>query len=355
MQSITESSATINIPTEAKISKQMEVFYNPRMKANRDLTIAVLNAWEKNNLQIADPFAASGIRAIRMLKECKKEKVESIWINDHSPDAIHQIKENIKFNFPKKSFMSEANGRIFLKDANMFLLESHGFDYIDLDPFGSPVAFLDSACKRIARDGILAVTATDTSALCGSFPDACKRKYAATPLRCPIMHELGLRILIKKCQEIAAQYDKGLYPIFSYAKDHYMRVFFQCEKGKLKANEIVNRHKIITVNNTAVGQLWIGQLWDEKFVKNMETGEEETEKFLNIIKEEAKIEQIGFHEIHALCKRNKFHIPQYTPLMNAIEKAGHKVARTHFSLNGMRSTIAEKELLEIIKDLNTNK
>src|SRR3989338_2555325 len=301
MQTITEASATIKIPEETKISKQMEVFYNSRMKANRDITITVLNAWEKNNLQIADPFAASGIRTIRILKECKKEKVESIWLNDHSPDAIQQIKENLKQN------KLNTDKRIIIeqKDANMFLLESHGFDYIDLDPFGIPVAFLDSACKRIARDGILAVTATDTSALCGSFADACKRKYAATPLRCAIMHELGLRILIKKCQEIASQYDRALYPIFSYAKDHYMRVFFKCQKGKTKANEIVEQHKIITVEKNAVGPLWTGQLWDEKFIKNMKTEEEETKKFLEIIKEEAMIQQVGFHEIHALCKRNK--------------------------------------------------
>ncbi len=352
MQTITEGKATIKVPIEIKISKQMEVFYNPRMKTNRDLTIAVISAWEKNNLQVADPFAASGIRTIRILKECKKEKVESIWLNDHSPDAIEQIKQNLKFNFPEKSFMNEVNVKIFMKDANMFLLESHGFDYIDLDPFGSPVAFLDSACKRIARDGILAVTATDTSALCGAFPDACKRKYAATPLHSPIMHEIGLRILIKKCQEIAAQYDRALCPLFSYAKDHYMRVFFECKKGKTKANEIVEQHKIITKNDIATGPIWTGLLWDESFIKKMKTQEEETEKFLNIIKEETKIEQVGFHEIHALCKKNKLHIPQYLPLMKAIKDAGHKVARTHFSVNGMRSTISEKELLEIIRKSN---
>src|SRR3989338_3036355 len=354
MQTITEASATIKIPEETKISKQMEVFYNPRMRANRDLTIAVLNAWEKNNLQIADPFAASGIRTIRILKECKKEKAESIWLNDHSPDAIQQIKENLSLNFLKKSLMNEVNVEILMKDANMFLLESHGFDYIDLDPFGSPVAFLDSACKRIARDGILAVTATDTSALCGAFPDACKRKYAATPSHSPIMHEIGLRILIKKCQEIASQYDRALYPLFSYAKDHYMRVFFECKKGKTKANEIMDKHKIIRVGNNDAGPLWTGKLWDEKFIKNMKTEEEETKKFLDIIKEEAKIEQVGFYEVHALCKKNKLQIPQYLPLMKAIKSTGHNITRTHFSLNGMRSTISEKELLEIIKKIAKN-
>ncbi len=350
-KTINEGEAIIKIHSEAKISRKMGVFYNPVMKSNRDITIAVLNALEKDKLQIADPFAASGIRAIRLLKESKKEKIEALWMNDHNQDAIQQIKENLKMN----NLNNDKRIRIEKKDANMMLLESNGFDYIDLDPFGTPIPYLDSACKRIARDGMLAVTATDTSALAGSFSDACRRKYGATPLRCPIMHELGLRILIKRCQEIGAQYEKALVPLVSYFKDHYMRVFFLCKKGKTKANEIVEQHKIITVENKAVGPLWFGLLWDNEFVQRIQTAEKETRKFLDIIKEEAKIQQVGFHEIHALCKKNRIQIPQYTPLMKAIKDAGHNVARTHFSLNGMRTTMNEHELVEMMKMMEINK
>ena len=37
------------------------------------------------------------------------------------------------------------------------------FDYIDIDPFGSPNPFLAAAIGRITRNGIVAVTATDTA------------------------------------------------------------------------------------------------------------------------------------------------------------------------------------------------
>ena len=73
-------------------------------------------------------------------------------------------------------------------------MNSTGFDYIDVDPFGSPNPFLDAAIKRIARDGILAVTATDTAPLCGTYTNACRRKYWAVPLRNELMHEIGIRI-----------------------------------------------------------------------------------------------------------------------------------------------------------------
>ena len=59
------------------------------------------------------------------------------------------------------------------------------------------------------------------------------------------MHETGIRILIRKVQLIGAQFEKALTPIFSFYADHYYRVFFKCEKGKKKADEIVKQHQIM--------------------------------------------------------------------------------------------------------------
>lgn len=333
-----EGSAFIGI-SAGSISKKLDVFYNPTMKFNRDISVAVLNAVPLTHMQIADIMAASGVRSIRFLKELKKNKITSITINDHNERAIQQIKKNLKKN------KLEKDKRIILanKNADILLLESKGFDYIDIDPFGTPVPFLDAACKRISRNGILAVTATDTAALAGTFPFACRRKYSAMPLHGPIMHEIGLRILIMKCQSIGAQYDKALMPIFSYSKEHYMRVFFQCTKGKSKADDILKQHRMYG----NAGPIWIGHLWDTTLLKNMKCDD----KFFNVIKEEALIDSIGFYDIHALCKKNQLMIPKYDVLMDAIQKKGHTVTRTHFADTGLRTTISEEELVEILTNL----
>lgn len=349
-KTITEGKAVLTIPQETKLSKKAEIFYNPVMKTNRDLSIAVLAAFERNQLQIADVFAASGVRTIRFLKELPKKKIKIFFINDYSANSIKNIQKNLKQNKINK----EKKIEISQEEASLFLLHSNGFDYIDIDPFGTPVPFLDAACKRIARDGILAVTATDTSALAGSFPDACRRKYGAVPYHGSLMHEIGLRILIKKCQEIGAQYEKALIPLFSYAKDHYMRIFFICTKGRQKADAVVVQHEVKEIDGTLCGPFWTGQLWDISFVKKMKTDQKESQKFLDIIKKEASIPQIGFYEIHAFCKKNRLKIPQYQSVMHAIEQKGYAVARTHFSLNGMRSMISKEEFLEIIKTLQKN-
>lgn len=344
---ISEGKAKISFPSIEKLSKKAEIFYNPVMKTNRDLSIAVLAAFERNNVQIADAFAASGVRSIRFLKELPKKKIEKIFINDYSESAVQNIKKNLKQN----KLNTEKRIQISQEEATLFLLHSNGFDYIDIDPFGTPVPFLDAAAKRIARGGILAVTATDTSALAGSFPEACRRKYGAIPCHGALMHEIGLRILIKKCQEIGAQYEKAFAPLFSYSKEHYMRVFFLCEKGRQKADAIVQQHEVKEIDGKLCGPFWTGQLWDTLFTQKLKTDQEESKKFLDTIKNESSIPQIGFYDIHDICKKNKLKIPQYAPLMNTIEQKGYSVARTHFSLNGMRSMIPEEELLEIIESL----
>src|SRR3989344_383600 len=202
---IEEGLAKINIENKKIVSKNMEVFYNPIMSLNRDISVLLLNSLDKKNMQIADPLAASGIRGIRFLKELNKNKIRKIYINDIDKNAVKSIKENLKLNKIK----NKNNEKIIIinEDANLFLLKSTGFDYIDIDPFGTPNPFLDAACKRLAREGIMAVTATDTSALAGTYPQACIRKYWAVPKKDAIMHETGLRILIRKIQLVGAQYE----------------------------------------------------------------------------------------------------------------------------------------------------
>lgn len=345
MQTIREGKAILAVSTEKKISKKLPVFYNPVMKTNRDLSIAVIRAWEKEQLQIADVFAATGVRSIRFLKELPKKKIKNISMNDYNKNAIRHMKENLKRNkLDKDKRMMVTND-----EADIFLLESTGFDYIDIDPFGTPVPFLDAACKRLSRDSILAVTATDTSALAGAVPKACRRKYDAFPIRCPIMHEIGLRILIRKCQVIAAQYDKALTPLLSYFKDHYMRIFFHCKKGRSRADAILQQQGIIEYEEKNVGPIWKGTLSNAEFIQKMETEQEESAAFLELIKKEAAIQTVGFYDIHAFCKKYHLAIPRTAALMDAIKKAGFLVARTHFSDVGIRTTIGEEELIQIIK------
>lgn len=349
---ITEGKARIKVEKPKVVSKDMEVFYNPIMKHNRDISVLLLNSIDINEIRVGLPLSGSGVRGVRFLLELSKKKIKEIWFNDYSSDAVKSIKKNLRLNKA-----SVKDGRITIKndDANLFLLNTCGFDYIDIDPFGSPNMFLDSAVKRISRNGILAVTATDTAALAGTYPKACKRKYWGTPIRDENMHETGLRILIKKCQLIGAQFDKALIPVFSYFKDHYFRVFFRCVKGKKEVDKVIKQHDFFNV----AGPLWTGDLWDKKLVnfmnKNLKKGnflkeDKELSRFLGIIKDESKIGTVGFFDIHSIVKKEKLKvIPRKEELISNIRKKGFKATETHFSGTGIRSDISYKELIRMIK------
>ena len=352
---INEGLAKINVENKKIVSKEMEVFYNPVMGINRDISVLLLNSINNNDLQIADPLAASGIRSIRFLKELNKNKIRKIYINDFDRDAVKSIKENLILN--KIKYKNNKKMTIENEDANLFLLKSTGFDYTDVDPFGTPNPFLDAACKRLARDGILAVTATDTSALAGTYPQACIRKYWAAPKKDALMHETGLRILIRKIQLVAAQYDKALTPIFSYSKEHYMRVFLRNGKGKNKADEILKMHGLF--NNA--GPMWLGNLFDSELcsriyqnsIKNKTFNKNnELIKFLKMIKDESKINTVGFYDLNDVAEKNKIKtLPKKESIKNKIRKMGYKASDTHFKGEGIRSDIPLKELIRILRKI----
>ncbi len=340
LKTITEGKARVKVPTEEKISSKLPVFYNPVMKFNRDVSVLLLKAIDKKAMQIGLPLAASGVRGIRFLLELPKSKIKTVFFNDNKKDFKKTMAANLKLNKIGKSKVEVHN-----KDANRFMLDSTGFDYIDIDPFGTPNPFLDAAVRRIARNGILAVTATDTSALCGSFTKACLRKYWAVPVNNEQMYEVGLRILIRKVQLIGAQFDKALIPIFSYSKDHYMRVFFRAEKGKQKVDEIIKLHN----HFQEAGPLWTGQLWDTKLVTKMikETEDRELIRFLKIIKAESKISTVGYYDTHTIYKKQK-NLPRKQDLIKKIKKKGFKASETHFLNTAIKSDITKKELLKLI-------
>ncbi len=342
MELVHEGKAEIKIESADKVSKEMEVFYNPVMELNRTISVLLLRSIGKKNIQAGLPLSGSGIRGIRFLAELEPDKVKNVYFNDHNKKAVLNIKKNLKRNGIKKGF------EISNLDANQFLLLATGFDYIDIDPFGSPNPYLDCAVKRISREGIIAVTATDTSSLSGTHIKACRRKYWAMPKRNELMHEIGIRILIRKCQLIGAQYDKALIPIYSYSKDHYMRVFFLCKKGKVKVDEMLKSHGQFSQS----GPMYLGRLWDAKVASKLAAfnTDKKFQRFLDIIAGEAQIDSIGFYHIPTIAKNSRLaNIPRQEKLITSLRKQGKKAAITHFKDNGIRSDALEDEIIRILK------
>jgi tRNA (guanine26-N2/guanine27-N2)-dimethyltransferase len=337
---IKEGKVKLDVQTPKTVSKKMDVFFNPIMKFNRDMTILLVDSYfdHESRIDVCLPLAGSGVRGIRMIKE-SKVNISSLALNDHSKDAIKIIKKNIRLNEIDKNNYAVTN-----KDACLLLIESTGFDYIDIDPFGSPNVFLECAIKRVKNNGILAVTATDTAPLCGTYVNTCRRKYWAEPHHGYQMHETGLRILIRKVQLVGGQADKALIPIFSYSKDHYFRIFFKVLRGKSKVDELIKKHKMMLRS----GPMWLGELFDKRLVALMKQNNQDktNEKILDTIYKESRYNLPGFIHINKFAKKFKLkRVPKKEYLMNLIKEKGYKVTPTHFSDLGIKTNMKESTLI----------
>tara|TARA_Y100000310_G_C20669637_1_gene809507 strand:- start:125 stop:1303 length:1179 start_codon:yes stop_codon:yes gene_type:complete len=366
MSIITEN--TVKIQAELPKSdptKKIDVFYNPVMESNRNISVLLLNSISNKEMNIALPLCGSGVRGLRFLKELKKGKINHLWVND--------IKENFPELFSdclKRNKLSKKNVTVRNVDANLFLQNEidenkpNGFcgyfDYIDIDPYGSPNPFLASSVARICRNGVLAITSTDTAALTGTYPKVTKRKYWATTVKNHMMHEFGLRILIRKVQMQGIQFDKALTPILSYYKDHYFRIFFRSEKGKTKCDEIIKQHQFllfcqkclayeVSKQNSGMcgcgnafvfhGPLWVGELQDNNLLKKMVKSNqfENEKKFLETLSTEKDI--VGFYDLHEIARKHKIEIPKIETVLKKVNGT-----RTHFSPNGVKTDKTIKEM-----------
>ena len=248
---IKEGAITIKVPSIIEKKKNMLVFYNPEKVFDRALMISLLNELLKNKkkAKILDALSASGVRGLRYAVEINTKTVDEVWINDIKSEAYYLMTQNVLHNRTK------LNTSIFIRndDANKLFLEKiNYFDVIDIDPFGSPVYFLENSIKALKNRGYLLVTATDTAPLSGSYPKTCRRKYGSIIHKTEFYHELALRVLVKKTIEIGAKNDVAMIPIFSYWRKDYIRVMFRKEKGAKKANELLNNFGYIIYDRNSL-------------------------------------------------------------------------------------------------------
>ena len=79
---------------------------------------------------------------------------------------------------------------------------------MDIDPFGSPLPFLDTAVQSLARSGVIEVSATDTAALTGSSRGAMLRRYGARVRTDGLAHDSALRVMLANLASSAARHDR---------------------------------------------------------------------------------------------------------------------------------------------------
>ena len=329
------------------------VFYNTRMEFNRDMTVLLLSVLRPR--EYLDSMAATGVRGLRVANETHTPVV----INDFNPQAVATIRKNAE-NFDEKI-------EVTCEDVNL-LLSARRFDTVDLDPFGTPMPFLDAAARSAKQ--YLFVTATDTAPLCGAHFKAGLRRYFATPMNTEYHAEVGLRMMMGAIARELVKYDRGMEPVLSFASAHFYRshvkiipkvpaaddtvmqmgFIHQCPECQYRSEEhgtLLPHEEICPccgARTVPMGPLWMGKLSDKDVISSMLENlpsmqfgtKRKMEKSLSMLHDEP--DTCFFYDYHAICKALKVSPPAMDEFLEMVRDAGFEAARTHFCGTGVKTT-----------------
>ncbi len=328
---------------------ERNVFFNPEAELTRDISVAALQVFQKkfdSSLIVCDALSGSGMRGLRYGKEVKK--IKSIILNDKNPISVKIIKKNIKENKLGKKCTAVK------KDANLMMRENV-YNVIDLDPFGSPTLFLDSAARSIYHSGLLMVTATDLMVLSGVYPNACFKKYGVESMKTDYYAELGARILISSVIRALARRERAFIPLMTFSSKHYIRTIGMIGPAS-KLTKSIKQFDYVKEGNKTIGPVYLGPIQDKKFCKEVKKEIQnrkfklmkKEEKLLNLLMEEADMPAF-YYDIHKIAKSKKTEVPKFDMIIKNLKKTGYKVSRTHFIETAIKTDAPKERVEKLIK------
>ena len=375
--------AFVKQPSDYAPSKA-PVFYNPVMELNRDIAVLAVQAYQKivgRKITVCEPLTGCGLRGIRFATEVKG--IKKVILSDVNKKAFSLAGYNVQMNHLQKLIAIKN------KEANVILSSYSApykrFDVIDIDPFGSPVPFIDSAVRALRNHGLIGLTATDMASLCGVHSKACIRKYGGKSLRTEYCHELAIRLLAGCLATMAAKHDIGVRIVLSHRGEHYVRVYATIDYGARNADQSLGNVGFIlhcpkclhreTLNDISLigylkecvecgsemnvaGPLWLGNTTDRKYCALVEQQIETRKlrlaamirKMLALIECESNA-PISYYVLDRVCSKLSLPVPSVAHVMQELKKEGFQAVPTHLNSRGIRSDVSASQLARIIKRL----
>ncbi|XP_004507296.1 tRNA (guanine(26)-N(2))-dimethyltransferase 2 isoform X2 [Cicer arietinum] len=344
--------------------------------------------------RVLEALSASGLRALRYAREI--EGIGQVVAVDNDQASVEACRRNIKFNGSVAASKVESH----LADARVYMITNpKEFDVVDLDPYGSPSVFLDSAVQSVADGGMLMCTATDMAVLCGGNGEVCYSKYGSYPLRGKYCHEMALRIVLASIESHANRYKRYIVPVLSVQMDFYLRVFvriytsasamkntplklsyvYQCTGcdsfhlqpiGRTIAKNTSVRYlpgygPVVPQECTDCGKkfnmggpIWSAPIHDQEWVasiladvKHMKTSYPAYDRIsavLTTISEELPDVPL-FLSLHNLCATLKCTSPSAIIFRSAVINAGYRISGTHVNPLGLKSDAPMEVIWDIMR------
>ncbi|XP_058070522.1 tRNA (guanine(26)-N(2))-dimethyltransferase 2 [Magnolia sinica] len=388
------------IPHEEKSNGECEVQMEPSQdEPDCSSKEPLKTTWGKGRGELKPPrvleaLAASGLRALRYAREI--EGVGQVIAVDNDKVSVEACKRNIKLNGSVACSKVEPQ----LADARIYMLtHQKEFDVVDLDPYGSPSVFLDSAVQSVADGGMLMCTATDMAVLCGGNGEVCYSKYGSYPLRGKYCHEMALRTLLASIESHANRYKRYIVPVLSVQMDFYIRVFVRIftsasamKNTPLKLSYVYQcigcdsfhlqcLGRTVTKNNSVRympgfgpvvpqdcsdcgkkfnmgGPIWSAPIHDQEWVasisanvksmKDRYPAYDKISAVLTTISEEL-IDVPLFVSLHNLCATLKCTSPSAVMFRSAVINAGYRISGSHVNPLGMKTDAPMEVIWDIMR------
>ncbi|EKX55220.1 hypothetical protein GUITHDRAFT_98999 [Guillardia theta CCMP2712] len=371
-------------------------FLNSDGRDQRDLTIIALLAHAEttraplNSLVVVDALAATGLRSLRIAREVPQ--VGKIFANDNSPDAFRCLCKNVE---ESKASLAGCEVKLLTscEDAATLLTDLASqkelVDFIDLDPFGSPINIVPSALRCLKHGGLLSMAFFDVQVLTGfghGSSELCFSRYGAQPLNMRCSKELGIRIALACVSKFALQLDRNLEPLICAYVNCCVRIIarvtHQDHEHVCDSKHVGSHHMVWKCTNCEYwemvgadssvskkcevcgnqekelgGPIWSASLVDKNFFSVCKRTLEKVQMERNIA--DADNLSILFRELSAelpnplfydfsffsRCSARSDNSFDRTNILRTIEKAGYKVSHSHTAVNLAVKTDAPNSFL----------
>jgi len=319
------------------------------MAADRDLGVAFVRAWTDRSgadWRGWEMTAATGVRGLRLLVE--GARFRSFLFTETGEEAYRALEQNTV----------RVPGAVALRADGRQTVSGAPFDYVDIDPYGSPIPFVPTALGSVRAGGVVGVTATDMMVLAGAQPSACRRRYGADPVRGRLGPESGLRVLLAYLAREARAIGRSSRPMLSYVRAHHVRAYV--EVGPAGAGP----EPIGTIDPAGwtgppvgsggpYGPLWLGPLSDAEILARIEVpphaaGPREVGRLIERLRAEADVPVPFYYEPNTIAAGLALtHPPSIERLLAGLRGEGYRAARCHPRPEGFR-TDAPRAVVEAL-------
>ena len=344
------------------------VFFNPAASLNRDISVCVTAA--RGGKSFCDSMAGVGARGIRIANEAGG--IDHVTFVDFNGQALLIARRAAALNrVTRKCEFAQS-------ETSSYLYSRYGrdrrFDFVDVDPFGTPIGQLQGAIRATSDGGILSVTATDTAVLCGVYPKVARRRYGATPLNNHFNHETAIRLLAGAVVRAAASLDTGARPVVAHSTRHYVRLFFSVETGAARGDFALSNlghiswcpscgHVAASTEPGAscekcrkrarsAGPVWIGPLTDSRLLRKARGLAGELE-FLRASETFAALSGVDSFppwcfSVDQICSALGIATVPESDIYKTLKEWGHSAMRTPFEKTGLKTDAGHAEVVQAI-------